>query len=90
MVVELSVLLALVSTVSAFVFGIKSINRAKKSETTAEASCMTKVIVKLDNIEKTVSNIRGDMTRMAEESVTIRERLSKVEGSLERVEKGAR
>lgn len=81
MVIEISLAIAIMSTISAFVFGILNVRRASKGETQAGAERMAVVITKLDTIEAAVQEIKTDICGVKQESKEMRERLTRVEES---------
>jgi peptidoglycan hydrolase CwlO-like protein len=85
--IEVAFLISLI----AVVFGVYSVTcnlkRAAKSDDKKEASDMTTVIVKLENIGEGISEIKAEMKNVKEDIKECRERLIKVEESSKQAHK---
>ena len=81
MQVEITIILAFVSVCVAGVVAITSIRRNKATDDKKEASDMTTLIVKLENIGNGVNEIKSDMRNRREDMQNLRDRLIIVEQS---------
>lgn len=81
MQVEITILLSFVSLCVAGVVAVTSIRRNKATDDKKEASDMTTLIVKLENIGNGVNEIKSDMRNMREDMQDLRDRLIIVEQS---------
>ena len=81
MQVEITILLSFVSVCVAGVVAVTSIRRNKATDDKKEASSMTTLIVKLENIGDGVNEIKADMRNMRTDMQNLRERLVIVEQS---------
>lgn len=79
--VDVSILIAFLSLCVAGVVAVTSIRRNKATDDKKEASEMTTLIVKLENINNGVNEIKSDMRNMKNDIQDVRERLVIVEQS---------
>ena len=79
MTVEVALLISMVSVAFAVYFGLKNVTRNNKTDTAKEASEMTTVVVKLENIASGISEIKSDIRNTKNEVQTVRDRLIIVE-----------
>ena len=82
MSIELTVLVSVASVSFAIFFGLKSSRRATKADDQKEAADMTMVVVKLENINNGINEIKSDLRNVRDEVKDLRERLAKAEESL--------
>lgn len=81
MQVDISILIAFLSLCVAGVVAVTSIRRNKATDDKKEASEMTSVIVKLENINNGVNEIKSDMRNMRDDIQDLRDRMITVEQS---------
>lgn len=81
MTVEISLLIAGVSLAFGIYQGISNLKRNKASDDKKDASQMTTVIVKLENIGEGVSEIKSDMRNIRSDVQELRERVAAVENA---------
>jgi hypothetical protein len=81
MTIELAVLLSFVSVSFAIFFGLMGLRRSQKQDDEKEATTMTTMIVKLENISMGISEIKSEMNNIKCDLNTQRERLVIVEES---------
>lgn len=81
MQVEITVIISFLSLCVAGVVAITSIRRNKSTDDKKEASEMTTLIVKLENINNGVNEIKSDMRNMRNDIQDLRDRLIIVEQS---------
>lgn len=81
MQVEIPTLISLLSLVVAIVVAIVSIRRDNATDDKKKASEMTTLIVKLENINNGVNEIKSDMHNMRNDIQDLRDRLIIVEQS---------
>lgn len=81
MSIELTILLSVISVCISAVFGYATFSRNKSTDTKKDASDMTTVIVKLENISTGISEIKLDIKDVKNEVKELRERVAKVESS---------
>ena len=81
MQVEITVIISFLSLCVAGVVAITSIRRNKSTGDKKEASEMTTLIVKLENINNGVNEIKSDMRNMRNDIQDLRDRLIIVEQS---------
>lgn len=79
--VNVSILIAFLSLCIAGVVAVTGIRRNKATDDKKEASEMTTLIVKLENINNGVNEIKADMRNMKMDIQEVRERLAIVEQS---------
>lgn len=83
MTIEISLLIAGASLAFAVAFGAANAKRNSKSDDKIEATQMTTVIVKLENIGNICTEIKGELNSIKADVKGITERMIVVEGSLE-------
>lgn len=81
MTVEVAVLISGVSLAFALYQGITNMKRNKTQDDKSDASQLTTVIVKLENIGEGVNEIKSDIKNVKEDVVELRERVVAVEQS---------
>jgi catalase (peroxidase I) len=81
MTVEVALLISGVSLAFALYQGITNMKRNKTQDDKQDASQLTTVIVKLENIGEGVNEIKSDMKGVKEDVVELRERIVAVEQS---------
>lgn len=81
MQIEVPTLISVLSLIIAAIVGISSVKRNRTSDDRREASEMTTLIVKLENIADGVNEIKADMRNVKSDIQELRERLIKVEQS---------
>lgn len=81
MQVEITVLISFVSLCVAGLVGITNIRRNKATDDRREASEATTLIVKLENINDGVNEIKSDMRNLRNDVQDLRDRLIMVEES---------
>lgn len=81
MTVEVALLISGVSLAFALYQGITNMKRNKSQDDKQDASQLTTVIVKLENIGEGVNEIKSDMKGVKEDVVELRERIVAVEQS---------
>lgn len=87
MTIEVALLISLVSVTFGVVAGIANIRRNNRSDDKKDASQMTTVIVKLENIGNGISEIKTEMKNLKSDIKESRERLIKVEESTRQAHK---
>lgn len=81
MQVEIPILISFLSLCVAVVVGVSSVRRNQATDDKKEASEMTTLIVKLENINNGVNEIKSDMRNMRNDIQDLRDRLIIVEQS---------
>lgn len=81
MQVEVTVIISFVSLLVAGIVGITNIRRNKATDDRREASETTTLIVKLENINEGVNEIKSDMRNIRNDVQNLRDRLIMVEQS---------
>lgn len=81
MTIEVALLISGVSLAFALYQGITNMKRNKTQDDKQDASQLTTVIVKLENIGEGVNEIKSDMKGVKEDVVELRERIVAVEQS---------
>ena len=84
--VELMSVITILSVSCSIFFGYKAFSRNKTQDDKMDATQIATVIVKLDNIDKTVNEIKQDNKSFKADIQDIRERLIKLEGKVEKLE----
>lgn len=79
--VEIPILISFVSVCVAGIVAVTSIRRNQANDDKKEASQMTTLIVKLENIGNGVNEIKSDMRNVREDMQELRDRLIIVEQS---------
>lgn len=81
MTIELALLISAASLAFAIYQGVSNMKRNKTADDKKDATQLTTVIVKLENISAGISDIKADMRNVKDEVKEMRERLIKVEDS---------
>jgi len=79
--IDISVLLSVVSVIIAAVVAAVNIKRSNANDNREEATNLTTLIVKLENISDGVNEIKSDMRNMKSDIQDLRDRLIRVEQS---------
>lgn len=87
MTIELAILISIVSVVFGIWSGLTNIKRNEKTDTKNDASELTTVIVKLENIGNGITEIKSEMTNVKNDIKENRERIIKVEESSKQAHK---
>lgn len=74
--------LAIISPLAALVFGYFSFHNTRKTMEKNEASERTTLIVKLENINDNVKEVRNDVKGIKDDILGLTERVAKVEASV--------
>lgn len=74
-------ILAIVSPLAALIFGYFSFNNSRKKMEHEEASERTTLIVKLENINDNVKDVKSDVKGIRDDILALTERVAKVEAS---------
>lgn len=81
MTIELAMLISVISVVFGLYQGATNLKRNSKVDTKTDATEMTTVIVKLENIGNGISEIKTEMSNVKEDMKDIRDRVIRVEES---------
>lgn len=81
MTIELAMLISIISVVFGLYQGSSNLKRNSKADTKTDATQMTTVIVKLENIGNGISEIKTEMGNVKEDMKDIRDRVIRVEES---------
>ncbi|MFQ9429101.1 MAG: hypothetical protein ACLR1M_11150 [Oscillospiraceae bacterium] len=81
MTVEIALLISLVSVAFAVYSGIANLKRNGKKDTAEDAAQLTTVIVKLENINTGITEIKAEMKNVKSDVQELRDRLIVVEQS---------
>jgi len=87
MTIEVAVLISGISLAFAIFSGISNLKRNQKADDKNEASQLTTVIVKLENIGNGITEIKAEMTNVKNDLKETRERIIKVEESAKQAHK---
>lgn len=87
MTIEVALLISGVSVAFGIYSGISSLKRNQRSDDKNEASQLTTVIVKLENIETGITEIKNEMSNVKNDVKESRERIIKVEESAKQAHK---
>ncbi|MDD3347322.1 hypothetical protein [Oscillibacter sp.] len=87
MTVEVALLISGLSLAFSIFFGISTQRRSAKSDDKKDATEMTTVIVKLENIGTGITEIKSEMTNVKNDVKEDRERLIRVEESAKQAHK---
>lgn len=87
MTVEVALLISGVSLAFAIYSGISNLKRNKSNDDKKDATEMTTVIVKLENIGTGIAEIKSEMTNVKNDLKESRERIIKVEESTKQAHK---
>lgn len=81
MTIEVALVISALSLAFGIYQGVSNLKRNQKADNVQEATQMTTVIVKLENIGAGISDIKSDMRNVKDEVKDMRDRLIKVEES---------
>jgi predicted nucleic acid-binding Zn-ribbon protein len=81
MTVEVALLISIVSVIFGIYQGVTNTKRGQKADYKNEASQLTTVIVKLENIGTGITEIKSEMSNIKNENKENRERIVKMEES---------
>ena len=81
MTIEVALVISALSLAFGIYQGVSNMKRNQKADNVQEASQMTTVIVKLENIGAGISEIKSDMRNVKDEVRDLRDRIIKVEDS---------
>ncbi len=81
MTIEIALVISALSLAFGIYQGVTNIKRNRTADDKDDASQLTTVIVKLENISAGISDIKSDMRNIKDEVKDMRERLIKVEES---------
>lgn len=87
MTVEVALVISALSVGFGIWSGISNTKRNEKNDTKADASQLTTVIVKLENIGNGITEIKSEMNNVKNEQKESRERIIKVEESAKQAHK---
>jgi len=87
MTIEVAIVISGISLAFAIYFGVSNLRRNQKADDKKEASELTTVIVKLENIGTGITEIKSEMTNVKNDIKESRERLIKVEESAKQAHK---
>lgn len=81
MTIEITILLSILSVSVAACVATYNIRRSNKQDVKTEASEMTTVIVKLENISNGISEIKADMNGVKEDVKDLRDKYARLDES---------
>jgi hypothetical protein len=87
MTIEVALLISGISLAFGIFSGLSNLKRNQKADDKNEASQLTTVIVKLENIGNGITEIKSEMTNVKNEQKESRERIIKVEESAKQAHK---
>lgn len=87
MTIEVALLISVVSVVFGLYQGISNLKRNHKVDTKSDATELTTVIVKLENIGDGISEIKTEMRNVKDDMKEINERVIRVEESSKQAHK---
>lgn len=87
MSIDLSTLIAIVSTFFAVFFGVRNFARNKTTDDKADATQMATMIVKIDAVGTTVNEIKSDMREFKNEQQFLRDKIIEIESSVKSAHK---
>lgn len=87
MTIEVALVISVLSVGFGIYQGILNIKRNEKNDTKTDASQLTTVIVKLENIGNGITEIKSEMTNVKNDIKEDRERLIRVEESAKQAHK---
>ena len=82
MQIDLSYLIAVISLILSAVVGLTGLKRARWQDDKSDASSLTTLLVKIENINNGINEIKSDMRNMRVDLQDVRERLVIVEQSV--------
>lgn len=87
MTIEASIAIAVTSLVLSAFFGIVNMKRNQKTDDKKDASELTTVIVKLENIGNGITEIKSEMSNVKNDIKEDRERIVRIEESVKQAHK---
>ena len=87
MSIDISLLVAIISTRSAVFFGAQALKRNRTTDDKADATQLATVIVKLDAVGTTVNEIKADMRTHKTEQQYLRDKIIAIESSVKSAHK---
>ena len=87
MQIDISIVIAVISTAFAVFFGIKNLTRSKTTDDKADATQMATMIVKIDAVGTTVNEIKSDMREFKSEQQFLRDKIIEIEASVKSAHK---
>lgn len=84
---DVSQIIAIISTCFAVFFGLQALRRNRTSDDKADATQLATVIVKLDAVGTTVNEIKTDMRTFKTEQQYLRDKIVAIETSLKSAHK---
>ena len=87
MSIDISLLVAIISTCSAVFFGAQALKRNRTTDDKADATQLATVIVKLDAVGTTVNEIKADMRTHKTEQQYLRDKIIAIESSVKSAHK---
>ena len=82
MTIEVALVISALSLAFGIYQGVSNMKRNQRADNVQEATQMTTVIVKLENIGAGISDIKSDMRNVKDEVRELRDRIIKVEDSV--------
>ncbi len=87
MSIDVSTLIAIISTFFAVLFGVRNLTRNKTTDDKADATQMATMIVKIDAVGTTVNEIKSDMRDFKNEQQFLRDKIISIESSVKSAHK---
>ena len=87
MTIEVALLISGISLAFSIYCGLSSLKRSEKSDAKADASQLTTVIVKLENISSGVTEIKTEMTNVKSDIRETREKVVKLEEGVKQAQR---
>lgn len=87
MSIDVSTLIAIISTFFAVFFGVRNLTRNKTTDDKADATQMATMIVKIDAVGTTVNEIKADMREFKTEQQYLRDKIIEIESSVKSAHK---
>lgn len=84
---DVSQIIAIISTCFAVFFGLQALKRSRTTDDKADATQLATVIVKLDAVGTTVNEIKADMRNFKTEQQYLRDKIIAIESSLKSAHK---
>ena len=84
---DVSQIIAIISTCFAAFFGLQALRRNRTTDDKADATQLATVIVKLDAVGTTVNEIKADMRNFKTEQQYLRDKIIAIESSLKSAHK---
>lgn len=82
MTIEVGIILSVAAVVISLIFNVSTWKRATKQDTKSDATQLTTVIVKLENIQSGITEIKSDVKNVKTEVQELRERTVKNESAI--------